>query len=221
MIDSHLLGVNDIQESWRTKHFPISAFALFVSILSSLLQISQAADLLQTPEATITSLNCTGQLCTSNVDAVLGCIGQFCSSNTGPELQAEVLNDMAHIAFELVSFLTPEDFIVRFCTFIGKVCCLSVDCIPDHTVTTHKFIFQTVMLGVSANHFSILAVPFFKACIKTTTLQDHFAFYLLFWPNICHPPSHGNYQAWVVAIFRLLWRLRCRMVWRGYWGSWD
>lgn len=36
VIDSHLYEVNDLQESQRTKHLPLSAFALFIKLLSSL-----------------------------------------------------------------------------------------------------------------------------------------------------------------------------------------
>ena len=201
VIDSHLFEVNDLQESQSTKHLPLAAFALFISILSTLPQMSQAADLLQTPEVRMNSLDCIGQFCTSNVDAVLGCIGRFCTSNTGPgpEVQAEVLNDMAHVAFDLASFLTPENFILRFCSLVGRACYISVDCIPDHTVTAHEFFFQTIMLGVSANHFSRSAVPFFKALVKPTSLRDHFAFSLLF------RPKHLSWIQYKILLSAMTW----------------
>ena len=86
------------REFERTKHFPCSAFALLMSLLVTLPQTSQAVDLFQNPEATISSIIYYTQVTTSNIS---------------PEVQMELLNDIEHVTFDLASFVTHQDLVLQ------------------------------------------------------------------------------------------------------------
>ena len=95
----------------------------------------------------------------------------------------ELLNDIEHVTFDLASFVTHQDLVLRIFTLIGQVCSVSAVSLPDHKVTEHEFLFQTLMLGVSTTHLSRSAVPLFNALLKPTSLRDHFAYCLFFRPK--------------------------------------
>ena len=66
-----------------------------------------------------------------------------------PEIQAEVLTDMAHVALDFSTFFRPNKAALRLLTVVGRLSVLTADYLPDHSILPEELVIQLFLLGVS------------------------------------------------------------------------
>jgi hypothetical protein len=68
-----------------------------------------------------------------------------------PDVEAEVLTDMAHVMMDFSGFLiTPSKSMLRcLSVVVGRILVLSADYLPDHTVHPEELFVQLFLLAVS------------------------------------------------------------------------
>ena len=80
--------------------------------------------------------------------------GALCDSNT----QSIIMHTLAHVA-DFSTLLVPEVSLLRTAALLGRICSISADYIPDHSIAADEAIFQGPMLIVSAALFAQSAFP--------------------------------------------------------------
>jgi len=70
-----------------------------------------------------------------------------------PEVESEIFADMAHVALDVFSFLTPERVLLRFAAVVGRILSIASDYVPDHFIRTDEMVFQFAMLAISGYLF--------------------------------------------------------------------
>ena len=73
----------------------------------------------------------------------------FAYTKPTPLVEAEILNNIAHLALDLFGFLTPERFLLRASALLGRLMLMAADYVPDEKITTDELIFQCGMLGLT------------------------------------------------------------------------
>ena len=84
-----------------------------------------------------------------------------------PNVESEILSDVAHFALDLFTFMTPEKWLLRFAALIGRVCSISADYIPDNYIKPDEVVFQSIMLFVSTFLFAQSTFPMAVAGFST------------------------------------------------------
>ena len=99
-----------------------------------------------------------------------------------PQLEAEVLSDVSHVALDFTTLLGPNTATIRLITLIGRVLVLSSDYIQDQYISPDEGIFQLVMLALSTRSFVRSVRPMMAAFTSNSTLtvRDRKAYSLLF-----------------------------------------
>ena len=107
------------------------------------------------------------------------------------QIQSEILSDLAHIALDFFTFLTPEMALLRGAALLGRVFSIYADYIPDHFIRSDEAIFQFVMLVVSSILFAQCTMPLAMAGISSivsaekaqiSTWKNRYAWQYLFRP---------------------------------------
>jgi hypothetical protein len=114
------------------------------------------------------------------LSAALGASTRMLSSD--PRLEAELLNDVSHVALDVTTFLSPRTAWLRLCNVIGRVLIVASDYIQDDAITLDEWAFQAFMLAVSLHLFVRSAAPLVSAVLSVTALsvRDRRAYALLF-----------------------------------------
>ncbi len=99
-----------------------------------------------------------------------------------PQLEAEVLSDVSHVALDFTTLLGPNTATMRLLTLIGRVLVLSSDYIQDQYISPDEGIFQLIMLALSTRSFVKSVRPMMAAVTSNSTLtvRDRKAYSLLF-----------------------------------------
>jgi len=99
-----------------------------------------------------------------------------------PQFEAEVLNDVSHIALDFTTVLGPNTATIRLITLIGRVLVLSSDYLQDQYISPDEGIFQLIMLALSTRSFVRSVRPMIAALSSNSTLtvRDRKAYSLLF-----------------------------------------
>lgn len=97
-----------------------------------------------------------------------------------PFVQAEVLNDISHIALDLATFFTPATASLRLLTVIGRILGILSDYLPDHTMMPEELAFQMIMLAISFSSFVKSAYPMIRASRESTSFRDRRTYHALF-----------------------------------------
>ena len=66
---------------------------------------------------------------------------------------AELLQGMAHMALDFSGFVTPSRHIIRACAVVGRLCCLSADYLPDHSIHPEEFAIQVLLMGIALRDY--------------------------------------------------------------------
>lgn len=67
-----------------------------------------------------------------------------------PSIEAEMLNDMAHMAMDFSVFLTPpKSGVYRFLSVIGRLFTILADYLPDHSIHSEELLIQLFLLTLS------------------------------------------------------------------------
>jgi hypothetical protein len=102
--------------------------------------------------------------------------------SSDPQLEAEVLSDVSHVALDFTTWLTPNTAVIRLFALVGRVLVLSSDYIQDHYISPDEWIFQLFMLALSTRSFlrSVSPMIAVAASNSTLTVRDRKAYSLLF-----------------------------------------
>lgn len=99
-----------------------------------------------------------------------------------PNVEAQILNDVAHVGLDLASFLGPGILVLRLSALIGRLASVGADMVSDHLLVD-EIIYQAVMVTVAWVGLVKAAMPSaFAALAKNVTLRDGKAFAALFAP---------------------------------------
>ena len=79
-----------------------------------------------------------------------------------PEIQAEVLTDMAHVTLDFSTFFRPNKAALRLLTVFGRLSVLTADYLPDHSILPEELAIQLFLLGVSTREI-VKSVAFHMA----------------------------------------------------------
>ena len=104
-----------------------------------------------------------------------------------PLLEAEVLNDMAHVALDLFTVFGPARLVTRLAAIVGRVCAMLADYVPDHKVLPEELVFQSIMMLLACWGVVQALLPMLLAAVlvptgPSTLLRDGKAFAALFQP---------------------------------------
>jgi hypothetical protein len=102
---------------------------------------------------------------------------------SSPLIEAEVLNDMAHLTLDLASFFGPARLAIRAAAVLGRMAVMGADYLPDHSMLPEELVFQFFMLGLAWMALVKSAMPVVLSVMASNiTLRDGKAFSLLFGP---------------------------------------
>jgi hypothetical protein len=101
-----------------------------------------------------------------------------------PLLEAEVLNDLAHISLDLFTVLGPARLVARLATIVGRVFAIASDYVPDHKVLPEEVVFQAIMMAVACFGLFQALLPLALASLvpADTMLRDGKVFTSVFEP---------------------------------------
>ena len=101
-----------------------------------------------------------------------------------PIMEAEVLNDLAHVSLDLMSLLGPATILIRLSAVFGRLFALTADYVPDHTVLPGEIIFQCVMLAFAWFGLVKASIPLaLSQFASDLSLRDGKAFAAIFEPT--------------------------------------
>jgi len=89
-----------------------------------------------------------------------------------PAVEAELLNDMAHVALDLTTFFGPVTIAIRLMAIVGRLLVIGADYIPDHAMNFEEVIFQAAMLVIASSALVRSVHPTLLATSAQTTFRD-------------------------------------------------
>jgi hypothetical protein len=102
---------------------------------------------------------------------------------SSPLIEAEVLNDMAHLTLDLASFFGPVSLAIRAAAVLGRIAAMGADYMPDHSMCPEELVYQFFMLSLAWMALVKSAMPVVLSVMASNiTLRDGKAFSLLFGP---------------------------------------
>ena len=66
-----------------------------------------------------------------------------------PNIEAEVLTDLAHVVMDFSIYLTPSKSVIRIGALMGRMLVLLADYLPDHSIRPEEFVIQLFMMAVT------------------------------------------------------------------------
>lgn len=103
-------------------------------------------------------------------------------SITDPLVEAEVLNDLAHVALDLFTFFGPAKLAMRCAALVGRVLAMAADYIPDHHMVPEEWMFQMFMLSMTTAGLVQAALPVALSMTQGWTFRDGRAYNVVFGP---------------------------------------
>lgn len=101
-----------------------------------------------------------------------------------PIMEAEVLNDLAHVSLDIMGLLGPATVLMRLSAVCGRLFAISADYVPDHTVLPGEIVFQCVMLAFAWLGLVKAAIPLAMSQFASgLSLRDGKAFAAIFAPT--------------------------------------
>jgi len=97
-----------------------------------------------------------------------------------PEIEVEILNDMAHVTLDMAGFFIPATIALRLFAVIGRIFVMGADYIPDHTILSEEFIFQLFMLAIASKGLFNSMLPIAASIFAVTSRRDVRTYLVLF-----------------------------------------
>jgi len=98
------------------------------------------------------------------------------------KLEAQLFGDMAHLILDFGTILNPDTIVLRLFIFLGRICSILSDYVPDHSMTYDETLFQFSMLAISSN----MLFKKFRIAIaslnETTSFKDRRIYQRIFYP---------------------------------------
>jgi hypothetical protein len=104
------------------------------------------------------------------------------STDPDPFIKAEMLNDLAHIALDMTTFMGPEKVAIRAASVVGRMMAMAADWLPDHWLNPEELVFQMAMLSLAVTGLFRAILPLYTAANHNVTVRDGKAFSILFGP---------------------------------------
>jgi hypothetical protein len=101
---------------------------------------------------------------------------------SSPLVEAQVLNDISHLASDLAVYITPATAYLRLAAFIGRILSMTSDYLPDHIILPEEFIFQHIMLLTTMGLLIKSIAPILQSSFVQTNEMDEDAYRMLFEP---------------------------------------
>jgi hypothetical protein len=76
-----------------------------------------------------------------------------------PMVEAEVLNDFAHLALDVTTLVGPATLVLRLAAVVGRLFCIASDYIPDHRLLPEEWVFQLAMLLLASTGLAQSITP--------------------------------------------------------------
>jgi hypothetical protein len=72
-----------------------------------------------------------------------------------PNMEAEVLTDMSHLALDFTSIMNfSSKAMLKKTSVIGRILVIFADYIPDHSIHTEELVYQLFLLGVAIQNLA-------------------------------------------------------------------
>jgi len=98
------------------------------------------------------------------------------------KVEAQLFGDMAHLILDFGTILNPDTIVLRLFIFLGRICSILSDYVPDHSMTYDETLFQFSMLAISSN----MLFKKFRIAIaslnETTSFKDRRIYQRIFYP---------------------------------------
>ena len=65
--------------------------------------------------------------------------------------EAQVYADLAHLILDFLTFVSGDGIVLRLLIFLGRICSILSDYVPDHKITFDELVFQSAMLAISTS----------------------------------------------------------------------
>ena len=123
------------------------AFALFYSTSSAFL--SRPSFVPRQRQRTRTVLQ-VSEIVVDTLDSVINDV-PIKLPNVNPNVEAEVLTDMSHVALDFTGFFKPSRASYLVFAVLGRLLLITADYLPDHAVSPEELAVQMFLLGTNVN----------------------------------------------------------------------
>ena len=93
----------------------------------------------------------------------------FSDTMEDPQVESELLTDVAHVALDLITFASPTRALLRLSLCVGRMLAIAADWVPDHYLHPEEWLFQGFMLAVSFGLLAKTALPVLPALLHQST----------------------------------------------------
>ena len=107
-------------------------------------------------------------------------LGTASSVFLDPSVEAEVLNDLAHVGLDLSTLLGTATPFIRLAVVIGRLCAIASDYLPDRYMHPEEIVFQSTMLLIASGGFFQSFLPLILASTAKMTPRDERAYQTMF-----------------------------------------
>lgn len=83
-------------------------------------------------------------------------------------VQAQLFSGMAHVFLDFTGMTGASKFLVRLCAIVGRVCVISADYLPDHSIHPEEIVIQIVLMFLAIKEF-LSSFPSTTSATATTT----------------------------------------------------
>jgi len=104
------------------------------------------------------------------------------SMESNEKVEAEILNDLAHIVSDYLTALAPTTYLLRFLLILGRLLGISSGYVSEHTVLLDELFLQAVPLAFLSVLLIKSVVPMAQSMLIATDASDKEAYNLLFSP---------------------------------------
>lgn len=110
----------------------------------------------------------------------IGASGMLISSDQ--DVEAQIFGDVAHLILDFATICSPDTVLLRLLIFVGRICSIMSDYLPDHTMTYDELVFQSTMLAISTKMFLKKFATIISSLNESTSFKDLRIYKSVFYP---------------------------------------
>ena len=76
------------------------------------------------------------------------------SSSSSTNVLSQCLGGVAHLCLDFTGMTGASKLLIRLLTILGRVCVLSADYLPDHSINTQEMIIQIILMYLAVKEFA-------------------------------------------------------------------
>ena len=96
--------------------------------------------------------------------------------------EAQFYGDLAHLILDFLTFCTADGIAIRLLIFLGRICSILSDYVPDHQMTYDELVFQSTMLTTSISMLLKKVSTTVSSLDATTSFKDKRIYKVMFSP---------------------------------------